>query len=175
MRVQKWLKKSVHSILFFVAAASPLCALGENSPFSSFPPLELPGKWLGNGEVIVSWCKQKQIAVELEIGTDGSVHGRVGDAELESAVIAPNSWLLVLLGNPMYAIEARLNGPLVRAENIRRKSLIILLDLKEERMEGDLHSHDSKFGGRDTMMFSVTRIVLQKVQTPASPGEAGRS
>jgi hypothetical protein len=90
-------------------------------------------------------------------------------------VIAPNSWLLVLLGNPMYAIEARLNGPLVRAENIRRKSLIILLDLKEERMEGDLHSHDSKFGGRDTMMFSVTRIVLQKVQTPASPGEAGRS
>ncbi|MBN2344827.1 MAG: hypothetical protein JXO51_00445 [Candidatus Aminicenantes bacterium] len=175
MNGQKWSKRRAWLLLLPIVAAAPLWALGGRSASSSSPPQALLGKWRGEGKIIVSWCKQKQIAVELEIRPDRTVRGRIGDAELENAVIAPNSWLLVWLGNPEYAVEARLNGPLVKAEDIRRNSLVILLDVKDDHLQGDLHTHDSKFGDRDTMMFSVSYIELQRLPPSEPSTEAGRT
>lgn len=160
---KKIILKSLLSIcILATTSAGALYAIAHPAGHDLFPPDALQGKWKGEGNIIVSWCKQRYISLELEIDPDGTVCGRVGDAILKNAVIAPNSGLLVLLGNPRYAIEATLKGPLVKAESIQRKSLVILLDLKEDALEGGLHTHDSKFGGRDTMMFSVTDIRLEK-------------
>lgn len=43
---------------------------------------QMIGYWVGEREVIVTWRKQKKLAVKVTIQKDGTVSGTIGDAAL---------------------------------------------------------------------------------------------
>ena len=55
---------------------------------------EMQGRWAGNARIEVSWCRQTNLPVALDIQPDGTVAGKVGDARLRSGWIKPNRGLL---------------------------------------------------------------------------------
>ena len=53
------------------------------------------GHWEGSARIIVSWCHQKNLSVQLDIHADGSVSGTIGDAKLTGGRFDSNrGWLL---------------------------------------------------------------------------------
>ena len=108
-------KQKVAILLVILLAAAP--SLWASAPF---PPPEMIGEWQGDGKVVVTWCRQGRIAIHLYIRADGKVSGIVGDALITDGFVRKNNWFLDWLGNPEYVIEARLDGAIVEAENIRR-------------------------------------------------------
>ena len=146
-------------LLALLAAAPPLWA----GP-APFPPPEMIGEWQGDGKVIVTWCKQGRLAIHLYIRADGKVSGMVGDALITDGFVRKNNWFLDWMGNPEYVIEARLDGPIVEAENIRRESIELLLDIDGHELQGGFHTSGSKTGGKESMIMTVTSIRLSRVQ-----------
>ena len=50
----------------------------------------MTGHWEGNARIIVSWCRQTNLPVSVDIHADGSVTGKVGDAKLTGGRFQPN-------------------------------------------------------------------------------------
>ena len=130
----------------------------------------LTGTWEGRSRIIVSWCEQDSLSFALSVSEDGTVEGRVGDATAAAGRVARNNWFLVLLGNPDFIIEAELDGPIIRAENISRESIKLLVDIDNDRLVGGFHTSGSKFGGSESMIMTGVDIELLRV---AEPGNAG--
>lgn len=144
----------------------PLClllftlpAFAQNQPA---PLTALTGHWRGEGDIIVTWSQQKQLPIDLVIDAQSNVTGTIGDAQLRGGRLTIRTRLMRKLGNKDYLIQAKLDGPLIAAEDIRRQKIWLMVDLKEQRLEGSLNTSGSHFGGKKRMYLSVRRITLQR-------------
>ncbi len=149
-------------VLALVTAWSP----GGAEPFAS-----LAGCWKGSAEIIMTWCDQKDLPVELLVHPDGRVEGTVGGATLVDARLQHNSGFLVALGNTRLVIRAGLEGDLVPAESIRRESLRIFLDPSEDgtALTGSLRTDGSAFGGKDSMQLTASGLRLHRCEEASRP------
>ena len=88
------------------------------------------GRWEGDGQMVVNWTRQRTLGVKIEIFANDSVAGTVGDARLANGQFlkSPGSQPGALRWNTDYVIEANLEGPIIRAENIHRTSVRIPLN-----------------------------------------------
>jgi hypothetical protein len=136
---------------------------------------ELAGRWIGDSQVIVTWCNQKKIALDLTVHEDGRVSGTLGDAEITSGVVIPRTsrslptrWLY----NTEYLIRVELSGPLVAAEGIHRDSAALQVSLLANgRLIGGIHSNGLRFYPgtsreelKKKMIFSTSRLNLARVE-----------
>ena len=122
------------------------------------------GEWQGDVKVIVTWCKQDRLSIHLFVRADGKVSGSIGDALIATGSVRKNNWFLVWLGNPEYVIEATLDGAVVAAEGIRRKTIKLLVDLDGHELLGGFHTSGEKTGGKESMIMSGTDLRLSRVQ-----------
>lgn len=122
------------------------------------------GQWEGSTHVIVAWCKQKELAVSLHVSADGSVTGKVGDAELTNAQIKrKRHWFgQERHGRTTHIIKGDLKGPIVAAEGISRQEVFIHVSIEEASLSGSLATSGSKFGGKDSMILTTTSLRLVK-------------
>jgi hypothetical protein len=76
--------------LVVVALALPAFVLRGRLPDPA-----MIGTWSGDAQIIVNWTDQPSIHVRLEILADGSVSGKVGDAQLKNGRIARSAGSLI--------------------------------------------------------------------------------
>ncbi|MBI5631231.1 MAG: hypothetical protein HY921_10160 [Elusimicrobia bacterium] len=132
-------------------------------------PVDMVGSWKGSANIIVAWCKQKELPIEIEISLDGNVSGRIGEAVVENGRVSMNNRILVWLGNPKNVISADLKGAVIGAEGIVRKSIQLLVNLSDQRLVGGFHTSGSKFGGKDAMMMSGSELILLRQREDSHP------
>lgn len=123
------------------------------------------GRWEGQAEIIVAWCRQKQLRVSVEVRPDGRVTGRVGEARLRGARLIRNrGWLGRRLGLATdWRLLGELEGPVVAAEGIVRESVSMPLDFKHGVWVGGVHTSGSLFGGAANGRFSAAGLSLRRV------------
>lgn len=130
------------------------------------PSLEsrLVGRWQGQAEIIVSWCRQKQLRVSLEVRPDGRVTGQVGEAALSGARLSRNrGWLGRQLGLATdWRVSGELVGPVVAAEGIVRESVSIPLDFQDGVWVGGVHTSGSKPGRAADGRLSAAGLILRR-------------
>ena len=108
--------------------------------------------------IVVNWTKQKSLPLQLEIDSGGKVTGTVGDARLLDGKFVSNA-----LGSTRFRVHGRLEGDLIDQENIRRDAVDILFNAADDgSLVGGLHSSGSKFGGKESMKLSATKMVLRR-------------
>jgi hypothetical protein len=126
----------------------------------------------------VNWTQAHTLAVQLDIQADGGVTGKVGDATLKDGVLGSTHPLGLVYGVPEssrgdppasleagdhFQVTARLDGPLIAAEQVSRDGVIIVFHLTPDRtLRGGLTSTGSDFGGKDYMKLSARNMVLRK-------------
>ena len=122
------------------------------------------GRWEGQAEIIVAWCRQKQLRVSVEVRPDGRVTGRVGEATLSGARLSRNrGWLGRQLGLATdWRVHGELVGPVVAAEGIVRESVSIPLDFRNGVWQGGVHTSGSKFGGAAAGRLSAAGLILRR-------------
>ena len=69
--------------LFLFSSSMPAAAESIVTP-------AMVGHWSGNARIIVTWCRQTNLPVALDIRADGSVTGKVGDAVLVNGQLKKN-------------------------------------------------------------------------------------
>ena len=138
-------------IIFVLFVFTFSCTQGQ-------PTNELKGHFSGKAEIIVSWCKLDSLAFDLYID-DSDISGSIGDAKIIEGKVKENT-----LGSTKYIIEAKLNGYIVKKENIKRESIKIPFNYIENELIGGFGTSGSKFGGKDKMIMSGTNMVLTKQQ-----------
>jgi hypothetical protein len=119
-------------------------------------------QWEGTGKIIVTWCEQDSLPVDIWIDENGIVTGKVGDAEITAGILRLNGVILRMLGNSRYIIDLELSGPLVEEEQITRSGGKLLLDFENDAFSGGFHSSGSKFGGKEKMVMTVVNLKLKK-------------
>jgi hypothetical protein len=125
---------------------------------------ELQGRWAGNARIIVSWCKQTNLMVALDIHPDGTVAGKVGDAKLRNGWIGPNrGWLGHALNlKTDYIIHGTLKGPIVAAEEITRPRVSIPVNLDHGALSGGVATSGTMVGGKKSMVLSASSLKLTR-------------
>jgi len=127
------------------------------------PPKAMIGHWAGEGEIAVNWTEQRRLRLDIVISVDGKVAGKVGDAEIVDSHFGRNRPIARWFGNPPYMIRVKLNGALIEKEGIVRKGGYIVLDVKDNHLEGFFHSYGWHIGTRKTMWMAVFKMILEKV------------
>ena len=61
-----------------------------------------------------------------------------------------------------YVIEATLAGPILRAENVQRESVNILVDWKDGTFTGSITTSGTYDGGKETMKLTASDLVLRR-------------
>ena len=132
---------------------------------------DLAGYWAGEATIIVQWARQEKLPVDLRIEPDGQVSGTVGDAKLVDGRLRRQK-----AGSP-FRVHGKLEGNLIDAEAIRRDSVDVLFHVAEDgTLAGGVHSGGSKFGGKDSMKLSASKMVLRRVDpAPATDHATGSS
>jgi hypothetical protein len=129
-------------------------------------PAEYIGHWKGRGKIIVNWTKQQWLDINIEIKSDGTVTGQVGDSQLANAVVKLRDWLTRKF-NPEsnWMIRGDLSGSIIKDENITREYINLLFDddVKDNKMKGGFHTSGWHIGDKDTMVMSGTAMVLEKI------------
>lgn len=122
------------------------------------------GHWEGSAQIIVVWCKQQVLPVSIDIHADGSVTGKVGDAELARGQLTQNrGWLGRKLNLATdYIITGDLKGSIVAAEGISREAVSIPVNFANDSFTGSVHSSGSKVGGKESMILSARSLELIK-------------
>jgi len=130
------------------------------------------GHWEGNARIIVSWCRQKNLPVKVDIHADGSVTGTVGDAKLTEGRFESNrGWLLRQLNWATdYIITGGLDGAIVAAEGIKRERVMIALDYNDGVFkagvdtEGSLCVFSSEQTRKEKMALTARPLKLVRAQ-----------
>jgi len=146
------------------AVLTGLLLAGAGCRGPSEPPAELVGPWQGDARVIVSWCAQERLTLELEIDAAGGVRGRVGDARLTHGRLCRNRGEL---GRRLelatdWIVLGDLDGPLVASDDIVRAGVKIPFDLVAGELRGGLHSTGLHVGPPGVMVFSAAGLVLRR-------------
>lgn len=126
-------------------------------------PPELAGHWRGEGSIMAAWCQQKRIPFDITIDTQGNVTGMIGDAKLQDGRLTYRTRLMRKLGNRDYLIQAKLNGPIVAAEGIQRKKIWLMVDLKNQQLEGGMNTSGWHLGTKNRMFITVAQVVLTRM------------
>lgn len=146
---------------WLVAAAVSLPVVGLPG---QVPDAGMIGTWSGDGQIVVNWTDQPSIRLRLIILPDGSVSGRVGDANLTSGRITTNRGPVgrFLHIKTDYIVSGRLLGPVIAAEHIRREAVKLPLNWNGSAFTGSLHTSGSAFGGADRMVFTALHLRLTR-------------
>lgn len=140
-----------------------LVCVAQASISKNLVAVKAVGNWIGKGKIIVNWCKQDSLTLDITIKEDGTVTGNIGDATIEKGKISKRNPIMRLLGNGKYIIHADLNGCLVKDEDIQRKSVhLMLLDFKDDLIEGEINTSGSKTGGKAKMYMKIVNIKLRR-------------
>jgi hypothetical protein len=125
---------------------------------------DLQGHWKGNARIIVNWCLQTNLHVELDIHSDGTVSGTVGDARLHTGWIDRNrGWLgRALHVKTDYIIRGRLQGPIVAAEGITRARVFIPFNARNGAIVGGVATSGTALGGKKSMVFTAASLQLTR-------------
>lgn len=155
----RWLLVGTVGVLGLTSFLSVSCS-GAQATVES----EMTGKWKGEGRIVVSWCKQKRLALDLEIGEDGSVEGRVGDAKLVEGQLQQNRGAIGrgLNIKTDYIIVGKLEGEIVAGEHLVRSEVKIPLNFHGDTYSGGLHTDGSKAENPSTGMLSVGDLDLKR-------------
>lgn len=122
----------------------------------ALPPDEYVGNWSGRTKSIMTWTKQRYIAVELEIFQNGYAKGTVGDAQMQG---------YVKHNKDRYMIEGKLSGEIIDAEDIKRdKVFIILRNIENSQLKGSFATSGWEIGGKNTMVLSTINMALDRVR-----------
>lgn len=129
------------------------------------------GHWEGNARIIVSWCQQKNLIVMVDIHSDGSVTGTVGDAKLTVGHFESNrGWLLRKLNwSCDYMVTGDLDGAIVVVEGIKREHVMIALDYNDGIFKGGVDTEGS------LCVFSSEQTRKEKMALTARPLKLIRS
>ena len=121
------------------------------------------GRWEGEGNIVVDWTKQRTLAVNIVIFADDKVTGTVGDATLVNGRLLRNrGWLSAMMHwKTDYIIEATLEGPIIRAENIERANVYMPLNWRDGRLEGGINTSGSKSGGTEDAVLAA-KVILHR-------------
>jgi hypothetical protein len=136
----------------------------------------LIGRWAGETNIVVNWTQARTLPVQLDIQSDGSVSGKVGDAQLKEGILGNTHPFGLVFGVPEgprgkppgslaaddhFQVTAKLDGPLIAAEQVRRGGVIVAFSLAQDQtLRGGLTSTGSEFGGKDSMKLSGRTMVL---------------
>ena len=143
-------------------------AMAGNSFAESVVTPAMVGHWEGNARIIVSWCHQTNLTVAVEIHTDGSVTGKIGDATLVTGHFAPHRtwpWRHSL-------ITGKLDGAIVAAEGITRSSVTLICDFSNDSFTGQIDTNGSLsvFSSEKKMKekMALTAIGLKLIRSRSS-------
>ena len=132
---------------------------------TSNPVLEtgpLKGHWIGQGDVMATWCNRDQLNFDIFIDEVGRVSGKIGDARITRGHVFRKSSILQSGGNGSYVIRASLEGFLVRDEKIARDSVSLIFNMVNDTIEGEMDTSGTRCGTRDSMHMKVANIILTR-------------
>lgn len=157
------MKNTTRCITSFIAMGVLLLAGWRSQAADSPVAPAMIGHWEGDARIIVSWCRQTNLHVTIDIRNDGSVTGKVGDATVIKGRLAQNRGSLGRKLNLAtdYIIKGELGGPVVAAEGVMRKSVSIPLNFLGGKFVGGIHTSGSKFGGKEKMILSASSLTLK--------------
>jgi hypothetical protein len=143
---------------------------GTCSGKNTVPPA-MVGPWRGQARIIVAWCQQTNLAVEIQIAPNGEVTGKVGDAALQDGQFKRNRGSLgrKLKMKTDYIVTGKLKGSIVAAENITRRSVNIPLNFSNGAFTGGIHTSGTLFGADKSMIFSAAALTLNRTDSPIKP------
>lgn len=168
----KWLEKRTWrnrplrlAITFVLVVVMAGCILPMAKAAEFRVPEKFVGHWKGTSNIVVNWTKQRKMAIGIEIMADGKVEGQVGDSTLKDATFQRKNKFITDLfqHSTLYMIRGRLEGAIIKAEDVNRKSIgLLLTDVIDGRIEGGFHTSGQHFGNKKTMVLSGTDIKLEK-------------
>jgi hypothetical protein len=138
--------RQITGLLATLAALLTAC----NSPAAgSVVTPAMAGHWEGNARIVVAWCHQKNLPVSVDIQSDGSVTGTVGDATLtEGRLLRNRGWLLRKLNWATdYLITGGCYGAIVKAEGITRSRVKLPLNFNGGAFVGGVNTSGSGLEG----------------------------
>lgn len=97
--------------------------------------------------------------MDIIIDNEGRVTGQIGDAVISAGQVVNNTF-----GPKKYLIKARLDGSIIKPENIFRESIKIPFDSVADSLIGGFGTSGSKIGGKENMVLSGANLVLVKKQ-----------
>jgi len=124
------------------------------------------GTWEGSAHIVVSWCHQTNLPVVVEIHSDGTVTGTVGDAKLTGGRLDQNrGWLGRRLNLATdYLIAGGLDGPIVSAEGITRERVKLPVNFDGTVFKGGVNTSGSNFGGKARMWLAAAALELHRLK-----------
>ncbi|MDD2620797.1 MAG: hypothetical protein PHC92_09045 [Syntrophomonadaceae bacterium] len=133
-------------ILLIIIAAS--VAYNRSVMNNWNPPESLVGKWTGQSEVFALFKKgispskypEDWIIIEIMIGADRNVTGKIGDAELVNCTIKQNrTWFERLVRiKTDYIITGSLKNGMVQEDTTARRDISIPLNLSDGDLKGSI-------------------------------------
>lgn len=121
------------------------------------------GRWGGVADIAVNWTKERTLPINIVIGANDQVTGTIGDATLaRGRLIRNRGWLgRVMQIKTDYIIEADLDGPIFRAENVRRDMVQIPFDVRDGKLVGSVNTSGNKIGDAASMVFTAKFVLLR--------------
>ena len=153
---------TTRTIAIYIAMAIMSLAVCSSQAAKTAVTSTMVGHWEGDARIIVSWCRQTNLHVSVDIRADGSVTGKVGDTTLLNGRFERNrGWLGRKLNLATdYIIKGKLSGPIVTSEGITRDRVSIPLNFTGGAFAGGIHTSGSKFGGKEKMILSAHSLTL---------------
>jgi hypothetical protein len=128
----------------------------------------MTGVWCGSANVVVSWTAQKKLGVRLVLPSSGEITGNVGDARLSGGRLEANRGSVGRMLNIKtdYIVVGKLEGPIIAAEGITRRTVKMPLNWTGSEFRGGIHTDGWQFGGKDHMILSASELVLRRWIVP---------
>ena len=148
--------------IVFVARADR----GTPAAASPLSPAAMAGFWSGEARIVVSWATEKTLRVTLSIAPDGRVTGTIGAAVLRNGSFESNRTAIgrALRIKTDWIVRGTLDGDVIKAEGIRRESVMIPLNWVDDHFEGGVNTSGSHFGGKETMWLAARDLRLDRVK-----------
>ena len=158
------IRESLFSIL-----VSLLFLISTTAAAERVAPPTMTGAWQGQARIIVAWSSQQYLTLQLNIGTNGHVSGKVGDATLKNGTLRRNRGHLgrFLRIKTDFIIEGDLQGPIIASQKITRKSVKIPLNFDGVQFTGGLHTSGQAIGGQARMKLSASQLTLTRLAEPS--------
>jgi len=131
---------------------------------------EMTGAWTGDALIFVNWTAKRALPVTLTIARDGSVSGTIGDATLRNGRFESNrnAFERAIHMKTDWIVKGDLEGDVLKAEGIRRASVMVPLNWTDGRFEGGVNTSGSHFGGKDSMWLAAGRLRLTRLSARTS-------